>query len=67
MSKPPPATKQKMVGVRIPHDLHTALRAIAISSNVKLQDLLEHVLRHHVRGNAIAYKDALKPKPKTRK
>lgn len=56
-----------MVGVRIPHDLHTALRAIAISSNVKLQDLLEHVLRHHVRGNAIAYKDALKPKPKTRK
>lgn len=47
--------KRKMVGVRIPEDLHASLRNIALTSSVPLQDVIETVLRHYVRVDAAAF------------
>jgi predicted HicB family RNase H-like nuclease len=49
------ASKRKMVGVRIPEDLHASLRNIALTSSVPLQDVIETVLRHYVRVDAAAF------------
>ncbi|MHB8742079.1 MAG: hypothetical protein ACYC9L_03055 [Sulfuricaulis sp.] len=49
------AVKRKLVGVRIPDDLHDALRHIALKSNIPLQDVIETVLRHYVKVDATAF------------
>ena len=63
MSKPKPPAKRKMIGVRIPDDLHKPLSEIALMSGVSLQDVIETMLRHQVREHYTAFPALNKRKP----
>ena len=63
MSKAPPPAKRKMVGVRIADDLHKPLSEIALMSGVSLQEVIDTVLRHHVRAHYTAFPVSNKRKP----
>jgi len=67
MNKSRPTKKPKMVSVRIPEDLHENLKQVALSSSLPLRDLIEKLLRQHVRAHNVAFEFDVKATQKQRK